>query len=320
MGDPAGIGPEIALRSVVSTDAAILLLGDDEFLRQRAAELIPDRVPETVSDAAEARARLEAGAPGPWVLGCTSIEPGLVPGQPRRAEGRAALDCVLVGAALAESGATDALVTAPVNKDLIARHEPRFHGHTELLAERVGADPIMLFAGIRPQVALLTTHLPTAVALTLVRTDAVTRMLSRLNEEWSRVFARTPRIGVAAVNPHGGEGGRLGSEESEVLAPAVLAARGAGVDAHGPYPADSIFLREELDVVLAMYHDQGTIIAKRAPTSSVNLTLGLPYVRTSPDHGTAYDRASRGGADAEPMAVAVRLAARLAERLAARGA
>ena len=202
-----------------------------------------------------------------------------------------------------------------MNKDQIARHEPRFLGHTEMLAERVGRDPIMLFAGIRPHVALLTTHLPTATALTLIRTDAVERMLRRLHDEWSATFGHTPRIGVAALNPHAGEGGRLGSEESRLLAPAIAVAREAGVSAHGPYPADSIFLREELDVVLALYHDQGTIIAKRAPTPSVNVTLGLPYVRTSPDHGTAYDRAAAGGADAEPMTVAVRLAAELAERM-----
>lgn len=314
MGDPAGIGPEIALRSVTATDAAVLLLGDTEVLRDLAVAVVPERVPELVVDVDEARDRRADGDPGPWVLGCTTVEPGLEPGHPRTADGRAALDCILAGATLAESGLVDALVTAPVSKELIARHEPRFIGHTELLAGRVGCEPIMLFAGIHPQVALLTTHLPTATALTLVRTDLITRMLVRLDAEWTRCFGRRPCIGVAAVNPHAGEGGRLGSEESAVIAPAIRAARQQGADAHGPYPADSVFLREQIDVVLAMYHDQGTIIAKRAPTSSVNLTLGLPYIRTSPDHGTAYDRAAAGGADAEPMAVAVRLAAELAGR------
>jgi 4-hydroxythreonine-4-phosphate dehydrogenase len=314
MGDPAGIGPEIALRAAERSDTAVLLLGDPELLIGRAGELPGPRTPERVDSAAGARERLIGGAPGPWVLEVTSVEPGLTPGAPRTADGRAALDCILAGAALAEAGEIDALVTAPVSKELIARHEPRFLGHTELLAERVGREPIMLFAGIRPHVALLTTHLPTTTALTLIRTGTVARMLRRLHQEWSVTFGRAPHIGVAALNPHAGEGGRLGSEESRVLAPAIAAARAAGVSAHGPYPADSVFLHEELDVVLALYHDQGTIIAKRAPTPSVNLTLGLPYVRTSPDHGTAYDRAAGGDVDAEPMTVAVTLAAELAER------
>jgi len=314
MGDPAGIGPEIALRAAERSDTATLLLGDPELLIGRAGELPGAPAPERVDSAAGARERLTGGAPGPWVLGVTSVEPGLTPGAPRTADGRAALDCILAGAALAEAGEIDALVTAPVSKELIARHEPRFLGHTELLAERVGGEPIMLFAGIEPHVALLTTHLPTTTALTLIRTDTVARMLRRLHEEWSATFGRTPHIGVAALNPHAGESGRLGTEESRVLAPAIAAAREAGASAHGPYPADSVFLREELDVVLALYHDQGTIIAKRAPTPSVNLTLGLPYVRTSPDHGTAYDRAATGDVDAEPMTVAVTLAAELAER------
>jgi 4-hydroxythreonine-4-phosphate dehydrogenase len=320
MGDPAGIGPEVVLRAAATTDAALLLLGDPALLAQLAVTLTAHRPPVEVESAAAARQAQARGEAGPWVLRCTTVPEGLTLGQPRSSEGRAALDCIVRGAYLAQEGAIDALVTAPVNKELIARHEPRFMGHTEFLAERAGArDPIMLFAGIRPQVALLTTHLPTATALTLIRTDAVRSMLGRLSAAWEEAFGHPPVVGVAALNPHAGEGGHLGTEESRVLAPAIAQAREAGIDARGPYPADSIFLHQELDVLLALYHDQGTIIAKRAPEPSVNVTLGLPYLRTSPDHGTAYEIAAAGTADASHMIAAVELARELAARRTSAG-
>lgn len=320
LGDPAGIGPEVVLRSVGTVDAGVLLLGDPAFWERRADALGVDVRIQPVESAAAARSALAAGEPGPWALDCCRVPDDLRPGHPRPECGAIALASVAAGADLAADGAIDALVTAPLNKDLVARHAPRFRGHTEWLAERAGAlEPTMLFAAPRPDagaagpdIALLTTHLPLATALTLVRRDVVAAMLRRLGRQWSECFGRDPVIGVAALNPHGGEAGRLGAEEATFLAPAIHLARASGLSVRGPYPADSVFLRPGLDIVLALYHDQGTIMAKRAPWPTVNLTLGLPYVRTSPDHGTAYDRAGGGAVDPGATAAALRLASVLA--------
>ena len=321
LGDPAGIGPDVLLRAACEdTGADLLLLGDPDHLRSRLRALAategllaaPLSDLSTVTDPTQARKHQRNGQRGPWVLPCTTVVPGLQLGTPRNEDARAAIESIQAGAELALSGGIDALVTAPVNKHQIAALETRFMGHTEYLAAHAGVrHPIMLFAGPTPHIALLTTHLPLATALTLVRHELVATMLKRLHRQWSQRFGRAPVIGVAAFNPHAGEGGRLGTEESRELSPAIQAAREAGVDAQGPYPADSIFLRRGLDVVLALYHDQGTIMAKRAPWPTINLTLGLPYVRTSPDHGTAYDLAGTGRADHAPMVAAIRLAAEL---------
>ena len=317
MGDPAGIGPEVTLRAIDAPglDAGVLLLGDPGHWRRIAESLALEFTGVDVSSADEARSRLASGEPGPWLLPTCVVDPESTPGAPRPPDGRAAIECVTAGADLASLGEIDALATAPLNKDLVALHVPRFHGHTEYLAERAGvADPIMVFAGPRPHIALLTTHLPLATALTLVRRDTIARMLENLHREWSACFGEVPTIGVAALNPHAGERGRLGTEEARLISPAIHAARAAGIDATGPYPADSIFLQRGIDVILALYHDQGPIIAKRAPWPTVNLTLGLPYIRTSPDHGTAYDLVGTGRADPAAMRAALELASELAAR------
>ena len=317
MGDPAGVGPQILLHSAAKLQTAdCLFIGDAAVFATHAecAGLDPNsfRVIDEIDAVRHAR---DTGDHGPWVLRCTSAAEGFRPGYPQRTQGRPILDSIDHGERLARSGAIDALVTAPVNKDLIAAVEPRFQGHTEYLAERAGVDmPVMLFAGPRPHIALLTTHMPTATAISLIRTDVVEARLRTLHARWPLCFGGLPTIGVAALNPHAGEQGRLGTEEARILYPAIIASRADGIDARGPYPADSIFLRSELDVVLALYHDQGTILAKRAPWPTVNLTLGLPYIRTSPDHGTAYDLAASGKADHGPMLAAMELAAELVVR------
>ncbi len=328
MGDPAGIGPDVVLEAAAASgdEAALLLIGDPELLRARVENLglgVGVRPVETLDGFRDRPT--EAGFL--CCVPCGQVEPGLTPGRPRVADGRAALECIKRGAELAVAGSVDALVTAPVSKDSIAHHEPGFLGHTEYLAGLAGIDrPIMLFAaprqadstGAAADIALLTTHLPMATALSLIRVDLVADTLVRLGEQWAAAFGRAPAIGLAALNPHAGESGRIGTEESRLLAPALARARDlahAGdrrVDVRGPYPADSIFLRDDLDVILALYHDQGTIMAKRAPWPTVNLTLGLPYVRTSPDHGTAYELAATGQADPAAMIAALQMASFLA--------
>ena len=322
MGDPAGIGPEVTLRACAALDAAagipvvpipaadaaagesarrahIVILGDPGHLERLARDL-------ELEASFDVRAAVHA---------CATVKPGLLPGKPRPADARVALDCIVAGADMAARGEAAALVTAPVGKAGIAAIEPGFRGHTEFLAARAGVrDPLMVFAGIQPAVALLTTHLPLATALAMVRRPAIIAALDRLHHGWQRWFGAPPRIGVAGLNPHAGERGLLGCEEETEILPAIAAARDAGLRVTGPFPADSIFRRTDIDVILALYHDQGTIIAKRAPTPSVNLTLGLPYPRTSPDHGVAYDIAGRGLADPAAMIAAIHLAARMAAR------
>jgi len=307
MGDPAGIGPEVVLRSCAA-------IGDDGPLFTIVGD--PDHL--------EATARSLGIEPGfdiaAAVTPCGAVEIGLSPGEPRPSDSRIALDCIVEGARMALAGDVAGLVTAPVSKRGIAAIEPSFRGHTEFLAAHAGAaKPLMVFGGIRPAVALLTTHLPLATALASVRRPGIVAALTRLHEGWQRWFGDAPRIGVAGLNPHAGENGLLGSEEQSEVMPAIVEARAAGIDVHGPYPADSVFRHEDLDVVLALYHDQGTIMAKRAPTPSVNLTFGLPYPRTSPDHGVAYDIAGRGTADPAAMESAIRLALEMS-RMSRRGA
>ncbi|HVF58380.1 MAG TPA: 4-hydroxythreonine-4-phosphate dehydrogenase PdxA [Thermoanaerobaculia bacterium] len=238
------------------------------------------------------------GAPRPIAFGTS--------GPADAAGALAALD---LGARLARDGVADALVTAPVSKESIARHVlPGFTGHTERLAEacgleRYGRDYLMAFLAPDLQVALLTVHLPLAAALGRVRREAVEEALACLARHAGG------RIALAGLNPHAGEGGLLGAEEERELAPAVAAARERGLDVHGPESADSLFARArggEFDWVLALYHDQGLVAVKTAAFGlATNWTLGLPYLRTSVDHGTAFGIAGRGVADAKPLAQVV---------------
>jgi 4-hydroxythreonine-4-phosphate dehydrogenase len=262
-------------------------------------------------DAPPARARVaELAAAGALpALDPVGARRAVRPGEPGPADAAGALAALDAGAALARSGVADALVTAPVGKAAIARWaDPGFRGHTDRLAwaaglERYGRDYLMAFLAPELQVALLTVHLPLAEALAAVRRERIEEALACLDRHAGG------RIAVAGLNPHAGEGGLLGAEDAREVAPAVAAARGRGTDAHGPESPDSLFARArrgEFDWVLALYHDQGLIAVKTAsPGSSTNWTLGLPYVRTSPDHGTAYGIAGRGVADAGPLRHAV---------------
>jgi len=235
------------------------------------------------------------------------------PGEPGPADAYGALAALDASAALAGSGTADALVTAPIGKAAIARWaDPAFRGHTDRLAraaglERYGRDYLMTFLAAELQIALLSTHLPPTDATAAARRDPIEEALACLHRHGGG-----GRIAVAGLNPHAGEDGLLGSEDAREVAPAVAAARARGIDAHGPESPDSLFARArrgEFDWVLALYHDQGLIAVKTAsPGHSTNWTLGLPYVRTSPDHGTAYGIAGRGKADAAPLRHAVETA------------
>jgi 4-hydroxythreonine-4-phosphate dehydrogenase len=312
-GDPAGIGPEILLK--------LLAREPDERFRPvviaewAALEALRAAVPEAPWSALQP----VTGRPDRATLLATDGIPVLDPvglprsidfGRPSPADARGALAALDLGIELASSGVTDALVTAPVAKEPIARFVlPGFVGHTDYLAEkaglsRYGRDYLMAFLAPGLKVALLSTHVPLRQALDGVTPPAIGEALECLVK-----FARPGRIAVAGFNPHAGENGLLGAEDAELVAPAVAAARARRLDVHGPESADSLFARArqgEFDWVLALYHDQGLIAVKTAAFGeATNWTVGLPYLRTSVDHGTAYGIAGRGVADERPLAAVV---------------
>ena len=238
------------------------------------------------------------------------------PGKPTRAGGKAQLAYVHALVAAAKAGLVDALCTAPVSKEQILRTGTRFFGHTELLAEAFGCEVLMLMDGPRLRVALATNHLPLRDVSAALSVQRLTAQLQLLSAALKPRFRRPPRLAVTGLNPHAGEGGLLGDEEVRTIAPAVARARRRGVDCTGPLPADGLFAHPErmpYDAVLVMYHDQGLVVAKALDFEhTVNVTLGLPLPRTSPDHGVAYALAGTGQASSTPMVSALLKAAELA--------
>jgi 4-hydroxythreonine-4-phosphate dehydrogenase len=305
-GEPAGIGPEIAVAAAAKAQRPIVLLGDAGRLREAAAATgTAWPLPPAVEIAHVALA---------------------VPSVPGRLDARnaahvlALLDAAIDGCL---RGRFAAMATAPVHKGVINDAGMPFTGHTEYLAERTATPHVvMLLVGGGMRVALATTHLPLAEVPRAITAESLGATLDVLHADLRRRFGfAKPRIGVAGLNPHAGEGGYLGREEIDVIAPALAAARARGIDAAGPLPADTLFVPGMLarfDAVLAMYHDQGLPVLKHASFGhGVNVTLGLPFVRTSVDHGTALDLAGRGTADPGSMAAAIALAGELASRLPA---
>jgi len=311
-GDPAGIGPELLLKLLAGPALEVEwrpLLFAERAALEKAAEAVdgaqgvlercrfvsPEAVPRgSVGSSEEVTVVDPVGATRP-----------IVPGSSGPADAGAALAALDSAVASVRSGAADALVTLPVSKASIARHRlPAFRGHTDYLAaacglERYGRDFLMAFLAPRLRVALLTTHQPLRQALDAVTESAIVEALLCLHRHVGG------RIAVAGLNPHAGEQGLLGSEDREIVAPAIDRARRDGVDAFGPEPPDTVFARARrgvFDWVLALYHDQGLVAVKTvAFGEAVNWTLGLPFVRTSVDHGTAFDIAGRGEADVGPL-------------------
>jgi 4-hydroxythreonine-4-phosphate dehydrogenase len=280
-GDPAGIGPEIALRAAghpeVKAACEPILYGPSSDEELSAFE----------------RGRVSAAA------------------------GRAAYNAVLRAVSDAVDGRIDALATAPIHKEAFAEAGLPWKGHTDLLAHLTGASRgVMMFYSDPLRVVLATVHIPLAQVATVLTQSLVEEVIALTASELPRFGLPAPRIAVAGLNPHAGEHGLLGSEEERVLRPAIGACAKRAIRVSGPFPADTVFVRAirgEFDVVIACYHDQGLIPVKMAAFGrAVNVTLGLPIVRTSVDHGTAFDIAGRGVADPSSMVEAVKLAARLA--------
>jgi 4-hydroxythreonine-4-phosphate dehydrogenase len=280
VGDPAGIGPEVAAKA--AADPRVRAVCDPVLY----------------------------GPPAGAVF---------APGELSAAAGRAAYDVIVRAVADAQRGEVQAIATAPVNKEAFRLAGLEWSGHTDLLAHLTGASHVaMMFYSEALRVVLATVHIPLAEvsrALTQASLDATIALTAR---ELPRFGIARPRIAVAGLNPHAGEHGLFGSEEETAIRPAIEACRARGIDVSGPYPGDTVFVRArrgDFDAVIACYHDQGLIPVKLvAFGQAVNVTLGLPIIRTSVDHGTAFDIAGKGIADPESMITAVLLAARLASQ------
>jgi len=280
VGDPAGIGPEIA--AVAAVDPRVLEVC----------------VPIVLAPPAGVR---------------------VTQGQVSAQAGQAAYEVIVDAVSRAQAGQVDAIATAPVSKEAFALAGLPWKGHTDLLAHLTGTPFVaMMFESPALRVVLATVHVPLREVPALITRDRIERTIALTAAELPRFGVAVPRLAVAGLNPHAGEHGLMGKEDQDVLAPAIAASQTAGIDVAGPFPADTVFLRAhrgEFDAVIACYHDQGLIPVKLlAFGQAVNVTLGLPVIRTSVDHGTAFDIAGTGRADAGSMIEAVRLAAKLVPR------
>jgi 4-hydroxythreonine-4-phosphate dehydrogenase len=321
IGDPAGIGPEIVLKAASSAEiretcVPILIGSAAEIVRQAAALRLPfDYQVSTDFDFAPLA---EANQPTICDTGsnCAGIQFGAV----SSVAGRAAIDAIDAGARLCWLGKLDALATAPINKEALKLAGSPFPGHTEMLASICGVDECLMcfFAGDL-KVFLLSIHMSLSDAIKSITRERVRSALILADRELRRFGVSRPRIAVAGLNPHAGEHGLFGTEEMQEIGPAISDCKSNhNIDASGPFPADTLFVRAargEFDAVAACYHDQGLIAVKcMAFGEAVNVTLGLPIIRTSVDHGTAFDIAGRGIADHRSMIEAIKLAASLVER------
>ena len=331
MGDPAGIGPEIvvkataALRPQLSAgELALRIIGEGACLRRAAA---------AVGDAA---AWIDGGGHGVDLVETGGATEAIEAGRVSAAAGRLAYAAIETAVGLCLSGGADAIVTAPISKEALNLAGQPFSGHTELLAKLTGArDSVMLLAHGDFRVAHVSTHVALAEAVRRLTPERLGRVV-RLTEEAVRdLGVARPRIAVAALNPHAGEGGLFGREDIEVTAPTVAALAAEGIDVEGPVPGDTVFVKmraRRYDAVIAMYHDQGHIPLKLLgfsvdpetgqwqALSGVNVTLGLPIMRTSVDHGTAFDIAGKGVASERSLLDAVDLGIALARARAGRAA
>jgi 4-hydroxythreonine-4-phosphate dehydrogenase len=321
-GEPAGIGPEISIRAAWALREHVdcVLLGDAAFLALTASLVDPDIKLAALSQQALRNSGLPRFGPGRIAVVDVPLAAHVVPGTLNAANGRAVLDTLDLAIEGVASGWFAAVVTAPLQKSTINDAGVAFSGHTEYFAERTGTPHVvMMLAGGGLRVALATTHLPLRAVADAITQDSLARVLDIIDRDLKDKFGiAAPRILVTGLNPHAGENGYLGREEIDTIIPALEAARARGIDAAGPYPADTLFQPKYLkdaDCVLAMYHDQGLPVLKYASFGrGVNITLGLPLVRTSVDHGTALDLAAQGlgRADCGSMEEAIRTALQMA--------
>jgi 4-hydroxythreonine-4-phosphate dehydrogenase len=324
VGEPAGIGPEIAIRAAwaLREQARCVLVGDAAFLSMTASLIDPAIRLSALSTMALRHSGLPHFGPTTIPVIDVPLDAHMVPGQLDANNGRAVLATLDLAVEGCGAGWFDAIVTAPLQKSTINDAGIAFSGHTEYLAEKTGTPKVVMMLAGSPgldqpylRVALATTHLPLKDVPAAITRDTLDQVLDILHADLRGKFGiASPRILVTGLNPHAGENGYLGREEIDVITPALEDAQARGIDARGPYPADTLFqpkYLQDADAVLAMYHDQGLPVLKHATFGrGVNITLGLPLIRTSVDHGTALDLAAQGLglADSGSMEEAIRVA------------
>lgn len=321
MGDPAGVGPELCLRllddDAITSEITPIVFAHADVLRA-VATAIGTRFSVDVIDASRWHDRQRAvrtptvvDIRGPWPI---SVTPGAVDA----ATGGLSFACVEAAIHAALAGEVDAVTTGPIHKEAWSQAGVPFPGHTELFADRTAAaSSCMMLTSPEITCSLVTVHLSLAEVPQHLSTEQIFRVIELSHQAMQLICGRKPRLQVCGLNPHAGENGLFGDEEQRFIRPAISAAQSRGMDVAGPLPADTAFLpeqRRKTDCYVCMYHDQGLIPLKTlAFYDAVNVTLGLPIVRTSVDHGTALDIAWQGKADATSLFAAVRLAARLAQ-------
>ena len=305
MGDPAGIGPEICVKAVdsdeVKDSCRPIVVGNKSVLAKTAQSLNVD---------------LDRSKNSITVVGITNTFNEYDIGVDAAETGKASAEYIETAVELWRRGEADAIATAPISKKALSLAGYDFPGHTEFLAHLTGTARVgMSFFGGHLRVVLLSTHLSLIDAIKKVTTENLIELIEFSDRELTRLLGHSPRLAVAGLNPHASESGMFGNEETSQIAPAVTATQAKGINVSGPYSPDTIFLRchrGEFDAVIALYHDQATIPVKAFSFgSAVNVTLGLPLIRTSVDHGTAFDIAGKGVADASSMIAAIKLAAEL---------
>ncbi len=318
-GEPAGIGPELCLQLVQQPHAAeLIVVADPLLLEQRADRLgLPLKLVEFHPDAAPVPQR-----PGRLQVVPVPLRSAAAPGRLDAANAPYVLETLRRAVEGCLSGCFSALVTGPVHKGIINEAGLPFTGHTEYLAELADAEPVMMLAVPELRVALVTTHLPLSAVSAAITRQRLERVIRTLHRDLRRRFAvAQPRILVCGLNPHAGEDGHLGREEIDVITPVLEGLRAEGMRLDGPLPADTLFTPRHLkraDAVLAMYHDQGLPVLKHLGFGrAVNVTLGLPFARTSVDHGTALELAGTGQGDCGSLKAALECAMQLAERCGA---
>lgn len=299
MGEPAGIGPEVALAAFAALNGRI---GSRPLKLVGAAEVFSD-----------------CGTIPAHALIPTKAKASRHPGRPSADNAAATIEAIATAIDMAMAGQAAGLVTAPIHKAVLMEAGFRHPGHTDFLAERTATpDAVMMLAGPALRVVPLTVHIPFCEVAGRITKDAIVSAAAVTLQALERDFRiAAPRLAIAGLNPHAGESGKIGREEQEIIIPAIEELRAAGADVAGPLPSDTMFheeARRRYDAALCMYHDQALIPLKTlAFWDGVNVTLGLPIVRTSPDHGTGFDIAGRGKADARSMIAAIRMAADIAD-------
>ena len=319
MGDPAGIGGEITLKAwqALHADGPAFVALDDAARLRAIDPAVPIQEVLSVQEAAAVFARALPVLPLP-------LAARVVPGRPDVANARATIASIEHAVRLVQDGSLGAVVTNPIAKSVLYSAGFPHPGHTEFLGALTGsAQPVMMLANDYLRVVPVTVHVGLRAALDQLSTALIVAHGRIVAEALRRQFGiAAPRLAVAGLNPHAGEGGAMGDEEARLIGPALAVLRADGIDVRGPFPPDTMFTaaaRQTYDVALCMYHDQALIPLKTLDMASgVNVTLGLPIVRTSPDHGTAFDIAGQGRADASSLVAALRMAARMTDGLAGR--